>query len=267
LALINWGELWKDKLQTTQRNELSTTGYWDKRATSFNENMTNMQELTKTQLNVLQIKPEYTVLDVGAGTGRLTIPIAKLAKNVTAVEPSKNMFCLLESNIKKENLQNITSVNCSCEEFIADSNVKPHDVVVASFSLFMVDIANALKKLDELATRNVYLFLSASTWMSKTLQRIVRGNVDGVNSGDYIYVYNILHDLGILANVEIWDFESNESYNSVDDAVTKFLEIYHTPQNKEPELREHLNQLLVKENGKLWLRTKRKAVMIWWPKN
>jgi protein-L-isoaspartate O-methyltransferase len=267
LALINWGELWKDKLQNTKRNELSTTGYWDKRATSFNENMTNMQELTKTQLNVMQLTPQYTVLDVGAGTGRLTIPIAKRAKQVTAVEPSKKMYNLLEWNIKKENLQNVTPVNCSCEEFIADVNIQPYDVVVSSFSLFMVDIANALQKLDELSTKHVYIFLSASTWMSQTLQRIVRGDADSVNSGDYIYVYNILHDLGILANVEIWNFESNESYSNLDDAVTKFMEAYHVPLNKETGLREHLNQLLVKENGKLWLRNKRKAAMIWWTKN
>ena len=38
---------------------------------------------------------EDTVLDIGAGTGRWSIPIAHVAKDVTALEPSKDMLKIL----------------------------------------------------------------------------------------------------------------------------------------------------------------------------
>jgi len=266
MGLIKWDELWKFKLLTSHRIELGNTSYWDKRATGFNENMAQMQDLTKNQLDRMQLLPEYTVLDIGAGTGRLTIPVAKRVKQVTAVEPSANMFALLKSNAKKENIHNIVPINSSCEELNASNGVHPHDVVLASFSLFMVDIANALQKMNALANKRVYLFSSASKWISEELQKIVYDDTMPFTSGDYIYVYNILHDLGILANVEIWNFESNQCFVDLDAAVSNFMENYRILPNKESDLRTHLNELLAEENGKLWLKRKRKAAMIWWTK-
>ena len=85
MDLINWQKLWKIKLQCAHRTELGTVTFWDKRAARFNENMAQMQELTKNQLDSIQLTPESTVLDVGAGAGRLTIPLAKRVKHVTAL--------------------------------------------------------------------------------------------------------------------------------------------------------------------------------------
>jgi ubiquinone/menaquinone biosynthesis C-methylase UbiE len=266
VELINWADLWKFRLAATHRNGLGTSDYWDKFATCFNEKMVHMQDLTNAQLCKMQLLPEHTLLDIGAGTGRLTIPIAKRVKQVTAVEPSANMFALLKSNVEKENLHNIVPVNSSCEELNIDNGVYPHDVVIASFSLFMADISNALQKMNALAKKRVYLFSSASMWMSEELQKIIYGNILPFKSGDYIYVYNILHDLGILANVEVWNFKSIQCFTDLDEAVSKFTEPHKISPSKEAELRTHLHELLVKENGKLWLKSERKAAVIWWTK-
>ncbi|MCW4014806.1 MAG: class I SAM-dependent methyltransferase [Candidatus Bathyarchaeota archaeon] len=266
MGLINWQELWEIKLQSAHRTELNTVDFWDKRAKGFNENMSQMQNLTKNQLERIQLKPEYTVLDVGAGAGRLTIPIAKRVKHVTAIEPSVNMFSILKSNTTKENLQNITALNRSCEDLLLEDAVQPHDVVVASFSLFMVNIAHVLEKMDTLANKTVYIFVSASTWMHDELQKIVNGDVSPIKSSDYIYVYNILHDLGILANVDIWSSDSTHCYHNLDDATSKFGEMYNIAANKKADLRAYLNKHLVKEDKKLCLKHERKTAMIWWTK-
>jgi ubiquinone/menaquinone biosynthesis C-methylase UbiE len=266
LDLIDWQKLWKIKLKLACRDNLNTVSFWDKRAKNFNENLTEMQTLTREQLERMQLKPEHSVLDVGAGAGRLAIPIAKRVKHVTAVEPSKLMFSFLKSNIKKANVQNLTTINLSCEDLLLDEDVQQHDVVFASYSLFMADIADVLQQMNELANKSVYLFLSASQWMNDDLQKIVNNRVSPIKSGDYIYVYNILHDLGILANTEIWDSEGTHSYESLDDAVTRFGDNYDVVPNKRPELKLYLNKHLVKENGKLLLKQNRKVAMIWWTK-
>jgi SAM-dependent methyltransferase len=265
-ALVNWSELWKFKLFSNNRTRLGNAKYWDKHAVDFNDNMVQMQELTTNQLERIQLLPEYTVLDVGAGTGRLAIPIAKQVKQVTAVEPSKIMFALLKSNVAKANARNILPVNIACEDLNTHSSVSPHDVVLASFCLFMVDLANALQQLNALAKKRVYLFASASEWISDELQKIIYNGSLPFNSSDYIYVYNILHDLGILANVEVWNFKSDKRFSDLDEAASNFKENYRVPPKNEGELREYLKDILVEENGKLWLKRERKAAMIWWTK-
>ncbi|MCW4035189.1 MAG: class I SAM-dependent methyltransferase [Candidatus Bathyarchaeota archaeon] len=266
MEFIDWQKLWKTKLKLACRDNLNTVNFWNKRAKNFNENMTEMQTLTTSQLERMQLKPEYTVLDVGAGSGRLALPIAKRVKHVTAVEPSKNMYDFLVSNAKKQNIQNITIVNRSCQDLLLEEETQPHDVVFASFSLFMPDIADVLLHMNELATKAVYLFLSASQWMNDELQQIVNNTVSPIKASDYIFIYNILHDLGILANVEIWDSPYTYSYDSLDDAVTKFGESYEVRPEKKAELKIFLNKHLVKENGKFLLKRDRKVAMVWWTK-
>jgi FkbM family methyltransferase len=266
MGLINWDALWKFNLATAYRNKLGETNYWNNRAVRFNENTVLMEKLTNSQLERMPLLPENTVLEIGAGTGRLAIPMAKRVKHVTAVEPSPMMTSFLKSNSKKEKINNISTLNCSCEDLDTKNIINPHDIVVASFSLFMTDIKNALKKLDSLATKRAHLFLSASKWVNDELQEIIYGETLPFMCGDYIYVYNILHDLGILANVEIWDHQSLQSYDDLDTAVTQFMDNYRILSAKEDELRNYLRERLVVENGKLWLRRNRKVAMVWWTK-
>jgi iron complex transport system ATP-binding protein len=59
---------------------------WDKRAKQFNESMMQHRERTEKQIAKIELNSEGTVLDVGAGTGRIAIPIAKHVESVTAIE-------------------------------------------------------------------------------------------------------------------------------------------------------------------------------------
>jgi peptidoglycan-N-acetylglucosamine deacetylase len=43
------------------------------------------------------IKPQHRVLEIGAGTGRYTLPLARTCREVTAVELSENMMALLKN--------------------------------------------------------------------------------------------------------------------------------------------------------------------------
>lgn len=76
-----------------------------------NESMmrSKSKERTEMEISKIELNPEYTVLDIGAGTGRLAIPIAKTVKMVTAIDPSKGMLSYLRENMEKEGVENITS--------------------------------------------------------------------------------------------------------------------------------------------------------------
>ena len=57
------------------------------------------------------ITRDHRVLEVGAGTGIYTIPLARRCRTVTAVEPSRNMLAVLRSKASREGLSNIVCMN------------------------------------------------------------------------------------------------------------------------------------------------------------
>ena len=267
-GIINWNELWKlMRLSSPWRKTLDddAVNYWDKYATQFNEYIVQSKERTEEQISKIKLNPEYTVLDIGAGTGRLAIPIAKRIKTVTAIDPSKGMLTYLQENVEKEGVKNITCINKRWEDIKLGVDIEPHDVVIASHSLGMLDMEEALAKINATAKRCVYLFSFAGRWLDGGLWKVVYGETHSTWS-DYIYLYNILHDMGICANVEIWDSEFEQRYNSLDDAVNRWREMYDMPSEKEGVLRGHLSKMLVENDGKLCLKRKSKSAMIWWKK-
>ncbi len=268
-GIINWNELWKMlRLSSPWRRTLDEPAgsFWDKRAKRFNESMMQNRERTERQIAKIELAPEYTVLDVGAGTGRLAIPIAKRVKSVTAIDPSRGMLACLQENMEKERVENITCINKRWEDVELRVDVEPHDVVIASHSLGMFDIQEALAKMDAAAKKYVYIFTFAGRWMDGGLWEKIHGEIRPSWS-DYIYLYNILHDMGIYADVEIRDSEYEQRYGSLDEAVTKLKEMYDMPSEKEEILREHLSKILVEDDGTLCLKRKSKSAMIWWQKN
>ena len=268
--IVNWNELWKlMRLSSPHRKSLEEDAgtHGDKYAKQCNESMMQSQskERTEKQISKMELNHEYTVLDIGSGPGRLAIPVAKRVTMVTAIDPSKAMLVYLQENMEKENVKNITYIQKRWEDIKPGVDIEPHDVVIASGSLAMLDIQEALAKIDASAKRYVYLFTSAGKGMDKELWKAIYGKTP---STDYIYIYNILHDMEIYANVEISDSEFEQRYNSLDDAVNKWKKMYDLPSEKEGELREYLSKMLVEDenDGKLCLKRRSKSAMIWWKK-
>src|SRR5512137_448244 len=56
------------------------------------------------------------VLEIGAGTGIFTIPIARHCREVIAVDFSRNMLGLLEKKAAAEGITNIRTILCDVEK-------------------------------------------------------------------------------------------------------------------------------------------------------
>jgi SAM-dependent methyltransferase len=270
-GIIDWNELWKvARSGSMWRRTLNgpAGSFWDGRAKRFNESMMQNRKRALKQIAKIDLAPEYTVLDVGAGTGRLAIPIAKQVASVTAVDPSGGMLACLQENMGREGVTNIRCINKQWEdiELGEDCDIEPHDVVIASHSLSMLDMQEALAKMDAAATKYVYLFTFAGRWMDGGLCEEICGEKRHSWS-DYIHLCNILHDMEIYADVEIWDSEFEQRYDSMDEAVTRMKEMYDLPSEKDGALRAYLSKTLVKDDGALCLKRKSKSAMIRWQPN
>lgn len=53
-----------------------------------------------------EVSPDDVVMDIGCGTGGLTLEFAKKAKSVYAVDKNKDALNIAEKNLKKHNLRN-----------------------------------------------------------------------------------------------------------------------------------------------------------------
>ena len=259
---LDWSAIRQNLLTTANRTKFYNVGYWDKEACAVNKNMTKLSDLTECQVKALPLSAEVNVLDVGAGTGRMTLPIAKKVRHVTALEPSENMIGILRENAWQQQLFNINYVNKPLEEVNAADS---YDLVVASFSLFMSDLKEALLKMNQLASKWVYLFMLASPWIDEGIQAAVYGNQNFWS--DFILTYNILHEIGIVANVETCTYTFEECYPTIMDATEAFIQKYSLPTDKRLSLSEYLKATLAEECGVFYYKRKMKAATVWWTKN
>jgi ubiquinone/menaquinone biosynthesis C-methylase UbiE len=100
------------------------------------------------------ISPEDTVLDVGAGAGRLAVPIADHCAHVTAVEPSEAMRERMASTVEAWQVGNVDIVASRWEE----ADVDPHNLVVCAHVVYTVtEIESFIRKLSKHARKKVAL--------------------------------------------------------------------------------------------------------------
>ena len=274
-GIINWDELWK----ATHKRGFSDHGrdlvsHWDERAQEFNKRVMKNKERANSQVAMLGLTSSETVLDVGAGTGRLALPMARIAKSVTALDQSTGMLSCLKENMAAEGLKNIQCIQKSWQD-VADGELEKHDVVLSSNSLGVYDMKAALAKMDSLAKRAVYIFTFVDgkrddgfgKFMIKEREgRHGRPGRDEIGPAGYLIIYNLLADMGILADIKIMQWNSKEQYKSLDEAVAEWKGMHELPADKEPQLREFLSQRLVKEGDGLFLNRHHKQALISWQK-
>src|SRR3989304_4930002 len=67
-----------------------------------------------------------SLLDVGAGTGSLALPLASQVRKVTALEPSQPMLEILEKKASRLGIKNVKTINASWGEV----TMEPHDAIL-----------------------------------------------------------------------------------------------------------------------------------------
>jgi SAM-dependent methyltransferase len=273
--IIDWNELWKAIHASSPeraRKDRDPAAVWDKRAAAYKRVTRDEKRATERELAVLDLRPTDTVLDVGAGTGRLAVPIAGTVARVTALDPSGGMLSHLRERMAAEGRTNYSCVQMRWEDAAIGRDVEPHDVVIAAFSLGFYDLAAALKKLDAAARRSVYLFWHAGEWRSNeemVLYRTVFGEEEAGQKGypDYVYPVNILHDAGIYPNVLIYHAPWDAVYDSVDEAVTTWVSMHHPELDDLSPVCEYFSRVLRRNASGTYVETSvRQTAAVWWVK-
>lgn len=231
----------------------SSADYWNRRARNFHR-ATKDRTASDPFFQKLReaVTPDMTVLDVGAGTGRFTLALAPLVKQVIAVEPNEAMLGYLKQDAAAQGLTNISTVLTTWQDAPADLQA---DIVICSHVLYPIrEVDTFLARLSVATRQTCYLYLRALHYDSFTapLWRHFHGT-DRCQQPGYIHALDILYDMGIYANVDIVKTPGSMRYPSLDGAVEELLEHLILPRDEQTrnELRTLLASWLVEREGML----------------
>jgi SAM-dependent methyltransferase len=263
---IDWNRIcWETRKQKSSPS--ATTEYWDKRAPAFARNSSKSDYSVKF-LRMLEVKPHWTLLDVGCAAGTLAIPLAERVKQITAMDISGKMLALLRERCAKLNISSIQTVQGAWEDDWNALGIGEHDVALASRSLITEDFESALAKLNKAARKRVYV--STIVGDGPHDRRIYRALGRKLNPGpDYIYLCNLLYRMGIRANVNFITYQERNSYDSPEDAFTILSSKMEITAPEEADiLQAFLKEHLVCNEGKWIMSYPRKIcwAVIWWDK-
>jgi ubiquinone/menaquinone biosynthesis C-methylase UbiE len=217
----------------------------------------------------LNITPESRVLDIGAGPGTLAIPISKKVKHVTAVEPSNGMIEVLEENMADYSRNNISIIKKKWEDIDIEKDLDgPYDVIIASFSLGMPNIRKAIEDMLAVASGYIYLYWFAgnTSWDEHSIE--IWPKLHGTEY--YItpkcdVLYNVLYQMGIYPNMEIFTLGRTETYATLDEAVDNLSSHFSLKDEEQKKiLEQYLEEKLKKENGNYIYDARSRRVKIWW---
>ena len=270
---IDWNEVWKDKMEAQKRACLNTDcgSIWKNKesAKRFWEMSRNNGDRIEKTIQGMVLTPDSRVLDIGAGPGSLAIPLAERVAHVTAVEPAEGMMSVLKENIETYGIENINCVHKDWEVVDAKMDLYgPYDVVFASYSLGMKDIRSSIRKMIDVSSGYIYLYWFAGETSWDMHSRKLWPSLHGYEyqQGPKIDVlYNVLYDMGIYPNMEVFPFEHVQTFVSLDEAVENFKPHYAvTSEEQEEILRAYLKELLEDENGNIVNRGWSTRVKLWW---
>jgi len=208
-----------------------------------------------------------TALDVGAGFGALTLPLARLMERVTAVEPSAAMAAALRAAVAGGRHGNVAVIEAAW----GDAPVPPHDLVVcAHVSHLLGRGAPFLAALThgELARRGVALVRDAPGGDDKfffgELYPILLGRPYGKSCGFEETAEEVAR-LGVVPKLTTIEYHSDQPFDSLEEACDFWME-YMGLEGAEPRayLRGFLAGRLRRENGEWIASFRKRAVVIHW---
>ena len=226
------------------------------------------QYQTDARLAAMDIPAGSRVLDIGAGPGTFALPLAKKGCRVTVVEPSPVMRESLKERMQEEHVTDITIIPKRWEDVTRDELPEPFDVVIASYSLTMMDIADAISRMQEccLGTIHLFWFLTPPPWVNVNTDLwplLHGGTFPGQPMADWLW--QVLIEMGIYANLTVESRFPPATFTSADEATGEFLlRLNCTTPEQEEIVKNYFHSVLRQEGTGYVLGKETLGAHIWW---
>ena len=197
----DWAALWRElashDLQASDEGAAQMVERWRGVARKLDTEASSAPDPLLAHV-LATLTPEMAVLDIGAGIGRWTLPIAKRVRRVTAVEPLRGMRQVL---VERASTQGVANLDVVMAPWI-EAAVPPHDVAVAVHATYTTpDLLGFIHKMEASALRTCYLALRvpAHDGVIGELSERIQGRWH--DSPNFIVGYNLLLSAGFHPNV------------------------------------------------------------------
>ena len=193
-----------------------------------------------------------TVIDVGAGTGFFTIPIAAKGIAVTAIEPSMEMSSIMERVMPKESRGNVKIINSHWEEWHGDNA----DALISVHSVYpMKDLSLSLRKMSRYGNRTLVIVRDETG--TETLKNHIMKmlNIDKPSRYTCLEVKTSLEEMNIQYTSEIIEDSRDISFTDLNEEA-EYMEYHLKTDGKITEIKDILTGTVTKQGG-LYLYTSR----------
>ncbi|MCS3922760.1 ubiquinone/menaquinone biosynthesis C-methylase UbiE [Methanococcus voltae PS] len=283
---IDWSEYWINTY--SQANKVDKPrdydpNFWDKFSEKYAKYVLNNEKAT-FQINenvkrfnkIFNLDKNTTILEIGPGPGTYTIPLAKIVKKITVVEPAEGMAKILLKRAKEENLDNITIIPKRWDDVELNKDFEKHDLVFSSYSLIVDDMGESLLKMNESKNKYCGILTSADFPVHKDIYCKIGDLLNIENSKkaklslSHILLLNILDQYGIPANVNVYEGQFYQYFESIDEAFSKYITDYDRTrdlklsENQKDSVKELLSKILTKNEDRWEYNMDSKEALIWW---
>ena len=240
--------------------------YWRPYAEQFRANPRRTGDLLLDRL-LQEVAPHHTVLDVGAGGGRMALPIALQCKHLVAVEPSPSLASVLLQQAKDYRIDNVSVVPASWEE----ARVDPANIVLCTHVLYTIrDIGPFVRKLDSHAQNWVLIVLYTASPQSQIdpLWRKIHSE-ERLPLPSLPQFEEVLGELNIAAKVDMLPPQPPRGFDSIEQAMEQLSRrLFLRPETEKLKvLEEILPELMQKaEDGVYRIKgaLPQQTALVWW---
>ena len=207
---VDFNALYREQARRSSFGERSPA-HWDRRAERRQRDLRS--DYTLAFLKRVNLKGAKTALDIGCGVGNLAIPLSRRLKNVYALDFSPEMLRRLAANAREAGTKNIRRFQLSWNDSWKDVPVA--DIAICSRALGVKNPKRALEKMQQHARLRCYLSVhSGGSYLGPDIMKLLDRAIEP--RPDYIYIVNILFQMGIRARVDFLKSEGGMTYDSVD---------------------------------------------------
>ncbi|MDF2873520.1 MAG: rumA: rRNA (uracil-5-)-methyltransferase RumA [Sporomusa sp.] len=269
-GLINWEALQKyRKMPFANMDEAAQEKQWGSVAGMYDGMAKLEKEFTKKQVGQMLLSAEDSVIDIGCGPGRLSVPVAQKVKSVTALDVSEEMLAKCMENARSEGVHNITPMRSNWLAKDAVENVGKYDIAIASRSVGFSDLV----KINQIARKYVYILGWAN---APSLREIQLDFLEGIGQEKmphdpaarmfgYNMMFNMVYDMGANPNIVVVDDGFERDYVSREQAYADLRFVGEILPEFEEQYRSNVDRYLIpNQDGGFKLLRKTKTFVLWW---
>ena len=214
-----------------------------------------------------QVTSEQVLLDVGAGGGRMALPLALRVKKVIAVEPSPSMCRVMLEVAEEFDVKNVDVI----ESGWLDAQVPKTDIAICCHVLYTIqDVEPFVRKLEKHAERILVVVYQAppQSQIYPIWERV--HGVPRLALPSLPEFQGVLAQLGIEPEIEVVHTERNRGFESIEIAKEQLARrLYVLPDTAEMErLETLLPEVLEEDDGRFTIKGAiqlEPRVVSWWP--